>query len=74
MACAVKWCFSQKQNMHGFITNTNSNLIGTKNRSKSELGVYLSPPVRIAQLLFGGPAGRYSLESMPELVGSGCHR
>jgi hypothetical protein len=39
---------------HGFITN--SSLIGTKNGSKSELGVYQSPPVRIAQLLFGGSA------------------
>ena len=74
MACGVEWCccLYQKKKIHGFITN--SNLIGKKNGRKIELGVYQPPPVRIAQLLFGGPAGRYSLESMPELVGSGCHR
>jgi len=44
---------SQKKKNHGF---TNSNLTGTKNWSNSELEVYQSPPVRIAQLLFGGPA------------------
>jgi len=55
---------------HGFITN--SNLIGKKNGRKIELGVYQPPPVRIAQLLFGGAAARRSLESKPELAG--CRR
>jgi len=65
---------SLKKKNHGF---TNSNLTGTKNWSNSELEVYQSPPVRIAQLLFGGPAAAACRRIEPTLrvcdEGADCH-
>ena len=67
MASGVEWCCS-KGEKHGFITNWN--MIGTKNGGKSELGVYQSPPVRIAQLFFGGPAAAARLNPSRSPLGA----